>query len=129
MQLLLRQAERGAVAGGWSGAKELWLTGKNQPGACEPLFSAWRDSGQQDPLAYLERIRPAMKAGNIGLVKSLAQQMPANYQSIASAVVAPANDPNSVLTFARTTGATDFTVRWPPSPSPASPAGTWKMPA
>ncbi len=41
----------------WSGAKELWLTGKNQPGACEPLFSAWRDSGQQDPLAYLERIR------------------------------------------------------------------------
>ncbi len=40
-----------------SGAKELWLTGKNQPGACEPLFSAWRDSGQQDPLAYLERIR------------------------------------------------------------------------
>ncbi len=50
-----------------------------------------------------------MKAGNIGLVKSLAQQMPANYQSIASAVVALANDPNSVLTFARTTGATDFT--------------------
>ncbi|WP_087587998.1 murein transglycosylase [Klebsiella pneumoniae] len=93
----------------WSGAKELWLTGKNQPGACEPLFSAWRDSGQQDPLAYLERIRLAMKAGNIGLVKSLAQQMPANYQSIASAVVALANDPNSVLTFARTTGATDFT--------------------
>lgn len=88
MQLLLRQAERGAVAGGLSGAKELWLTGKNQPGACEPLFSAWRDSGQQDPLAYLERIRLAMKAGNIGLVKSLAQQMPANYQSIASAVVA-----------------------------------------
>ena len=35
--------------------------------------------------------------------------MPANYQSIASAVVALANDPNSVLTFARTTGATDFT--------------------
>ncbi len=33
----------------WSGAKDLWLTGKNQPGACEPLFSAWRDSGQQDP--------------------------------------------------------------------------------
>ena len=93
----------------WSGAKALWLTGKNQPGACEPLFSAWRDSGQQDPLAYLERIRLAMKAGNIGLVKSLAQQMPANYQSIASAVVALANDPNSVLTFARTTGATDFT--------------------
>ncbi len=93
----------------WSGAKELWLTGKSQPNACDPLFSAWRDSGQQDPLAYLERIRLAMKAGNTSLVRVLAQQMPSNYQSIASAVVALANDPNSVMTFARTTGATDFT--------------------
>ena len=93
----------------WSGAKELWLTGKNQPGACEPLFSAWRASGKQDPLSYLERIRLAMKAGNTRLVTVLAGQMPADYQTIASAVISLANDPNTVLTFARTTGATDFT--------------------
>ena len=35
--------------------------------------------------------------------------MPADYQTIASAVISLANDPNTVLTFARTTGATDFT--------------------
>ncbi|HAT1620698.1 TPA: murein transglycosylase [Raoultella planticola] len=93
----------------WDGAKTLWLTGKSQPNACDALFSAWRSSGKQDPLAYLERIRLAMKAGNTGLVSVLAQQMPPEYQTISSAVVALANDPNTVMTFARTTGATDFT--------------------
>jgi soluble lytic murein transglycosylase len=93
----------------WDGAKALWLSGKSQPNACNQLFSAWRASGQQDPLAYLERIRLAMKAGNTSLVRLLAQQMPSDYQTIATAVIALANDPNSVMTFARTTGATDFT--------------------
>lgn len=93
----------------WDGAKTLWLSGKSQPNACDVLFSAWRSSGKQDPLAYLERIRLAMKAGNTGLVSVLAQQMPPEYQTISSAVVALANDPNTVMTFARTTGATDFT--------------------
>ena len=93
----------------WAGANELWLTGKSQPNACDPLFSAWRASGKQDPLSYLERIRLAMKAGNTRLVTVLAGQMPADYQTIASAVISLANDPNTVLTFARTTGATDFT--------------------
>lgn len=50
-----------------------------------------------------------MKAGNTRLVTVLAGQMPADYQTIASAVIGLANDPNTVLTFARTTGATDFT--------------------
>lgn len=93
----------------WAGAKDLWLTGKSQPNACDSLFGAWRASGKQDPLAYLERIRLAMKAGNTRLVTALAGQMPPDYQTISTAVIALANDPNSVLTFARTTGATDFT--------------------
>lgn len=99
----------GQTEAAWQGAKDLWLTGKSQPNACDKLFSVWRASGKQDPLAYLERIRLAMKAGNTGLVTVLAGQMPAEYQTIASAIITLANDPNNVLTFARTTGATDFT--------------------
>ena len=93
----------------WVGAKDLWLTGKSQPNACDSLFGAWRASGKQDPLAYLERIRLAMNAGNTRLVTALAGQMPSDYQTISSAVIGLANDPNSVLAFARSTGATDFT--------------------
>ncbi|WP_194207902.1 murein transglycosylase [Superficieibacter sp. 1612_C1] len=93
----------------WDGAKDLWLTGKSQPNACDKLFGAWRASGTQDPRAYLERIRLAMKAGNTGLVNTLAAQMPPDYQTISTAVMSLANAPDSVLTFARMTGATDFT--------------------
>lgn len=93
----------------WDGAKDLWLTGKNRPNACDKLFSAWRSSGTQDPLAYLERIRLAMQAGNTRLVTALANQMPSDYQTISAAVVSLANNPNSVLSFAQSTGATDFT--------------------
>lgn len=93
----------------WTGAKALWLSGNSQPNACDALFSAWSASGKQDPLAYLERIRLAMKAGNTRLVSVLAGQMPSEYQTISAAVVQLANNPNSVMTFARTTGATDFT--------------------
>lgn len=99
----------GQTDAAWDGAKQLWLTGSNRPSACDPLFSAWQSSGKQDPRAYLERIRLAMKAGNTGLVRSLATQMPSGYQTISSAIVALASDPNTVVTFARNTGATDFT--------------------
>ena len=99
----------GDTQGAWDGAKTLWLTGQNRPNACDKLFGAWRASGTQDPLAYLERIRLAMTAGNTSLVKVLASQMPSQYQTIASAITDLANNPNNVLNFARTTGATDFT--------------------
>lgn len=99
----------GQADAAWAGAKEIWLSGRNLPSSCDRLFSAWRSSGTQDPLAYLERIRLAMKEGNTSLVTSLARQMPADYQTISSALISLQNDPNTVLTFARTVGATDFT--------------------
>lgn len=50
-----------------------------------------------------------MKAGNTRLVTALAGQMPPDYQTIASALIQLANDPKTVMDFARNTGATDFT--------------------
>ncbi len=50
-----------------------------------------------------------MKAGNTRLVTLLASQMPPDYQTISSAIVTLANDPMTVMSFATTTGATDFT--------------------
>ncbi|XNM58245.1 hypothetical protein ACLK1S_27400 [Escherichia coli] len=57
----------------------------------------------------LKRIRLAMKNGNAGLVTVLAGQLLPITETIASAMISLANNPNTVLTFARTTGATDFT--------------------
>lgn len=49
-----------------------------------------------------------MKACNNGVVKSLAQQMPANSRAIASAVVALANDPQTAVHHLRPDRATDL---------------------
>lgn len=34
----------GQTEAAWQGAKDLWLTGKSQPNACDKLFSVWRAS-------------------------------------------------------------------------------------
>ena len=115
-----------SAGGSRVGAKELWLTGKSQPNACDPLFSAAR-LGQAGS-ALLRNVFAAMKAGNTRLVTVLAGQMPADYQTIASAVISLANDPNTVLTFARTTGATDFTRQMAAVALPAWRVMMWKTP-
>jgi hypothetical protein len=51
-----------------------------------------------------------------------------DYQTISSAIITLANDPNSVMTFARTTGATDFTRQMAAKRSPASRVTMWKTP-
>ncbi|WP_436877017.1 murein transglycosylase [Siccibacter turicensis] len=99
----------GLTSDAWIGAKSLWQTGKTLPSACERLFSAWRSSGTQQPEDYLERIRLAMKEGNTRLVSQLAAEMPPQYQTLSSALISLANNPNSVLSFAQTVGANDFT--------------------
>lgn len=98
----------GQAGAAWQGAKTLWLIGKSQPKACDKLFSAWRASGSQAPSLWPERIHLAMKAGNSSLVTALARKMPAEYQTMSSAIISLLADPSRVLTFARATAVTDF---------------------
>ncbi|OON40022.1 murein transglycosylase [Izhakiella australiensis] len=93
----------------WRGAKDIWLRGTALPGACDNLFNVWHAAGQQTADATLERIRLAMKAGNGSLVNYLAKQLPDDYKTIADAIIALQNDPDSVENFAATAGPTDFT--------------------
>lgn len=89
--------------------KEIWRSGKSLPNACDKLFSVWQSSGEQTPLATLERMKLALKEGNGGLVTHLSRQLPADYQTMGDALVSLQNDPTSVEGFARSVGPTDFT--------------------
>lgn len=93
----------------WDGAKSIWLRGTSLPATCDKLFSAWQAAGQQTPITTLERIRLAMKEGDTNLVNFLAKQLPEDYQTIANGVMDLQNNPQTVMTFARTVGPTDFT--------------------
>ncbi len=93
----------------WDGAKAIWLRGTSLPATCDKLFSVWQAAGQQTPITTLERMRLAMKEGNTNLVNFLAKQLPEDYQTMANAVMDLQNNPQTVVTFARAVGPTDFT--------------------
>ena len=91
------------------GASEIWLNGRALPGSCDKLFSVWQQAGHQTPLATLARMKLALKEGNASLVNYLLKQLPADYQTMGTALAKLQSDPASVESFARTVGPTDFT--------------------
>src|SRR5690606_5343567 len=63
---------------------KLWLVGKSQDNACDPLFGVWKSTGQIDgPLAW-ERMRLAMDEGQLQLASHLESYLPARQKPIAS---------------------------------------------
>lgn len=93
----------------WDGASEIWLNGQSLPGSCDKLFSVWQQAGHQTPLATLARMKLALQEGNASLVSFLLKQLPADYQTMGTALAKLQSDPASVESFARTVGPTDFT--------------------
>lgn len=90
-------------------AKDIWLTGTSLPNACDKLFSLWQQGGNQTALVTLQRIGLAMKQGNSNLVSFLAKQLPDDYQTMRDALLKLQSDSNSIESFARSVGPTDFT--------------------
>lgn len=67
----------------WPQVSQLWVVGKSQPKACDPLFSAWRKAGQQTPERVWQRIRLAAEGGDASLIGYLKTQLPADQQYLA----------------------------------------------
>lgn len=58
----------------------VWLNGKSQPDACDPVFSAWEKAGGLTGELAWERIELAMKASNRGLARYLKRYLPVTEQ-------------------------------------------------
>jgi soluble lytic murein transglycosylase len=52
-------------------AESLWLHGRSQPSACDPVFRAWRAAGRQSHELVWQRVALAMDAGELRLAKYL----------------------------------------------------------
>ncbi|MDJ0740560.1 MAG: transglycosylase SLT domain-containing protein [Gammaproteobacteria bacterium] len=55
--------------------EEIWLHGKSQPRACDPVFKAWKDAGQRTPERVWQRIEKAMAAGQWRLADYLGREL------------------------------------------------------
>ncbi len=59
----------------------LWLSGRSQPKACDPVFEAWRKAGKQTPALTWQRIALAMEAGQTRLARYLGRSLSADEQA------------------------------------------------
>ncbi|MCR4302224.1 MAG: transglycosylase SLT domain-containing protein [Sulfuricaulis sp.] len=70
LSYLLKNSELQAVL--MAQAEQLWLTGKQLPHDCDPVFSAWNKAGHMTADKVWARIRLAMEARNLRLAGELA---------------------------------------------------------
>jgi len=57
-------------------AEQLWLVGKSQPNACDPLFSQWERNGGLTLALRWQRTKLAAEAGQYGLASALTRNQP-----------------------------------------------------
>ncbi|MCX4029747.1 transglycosylase SLT domain-containing protein [Endozoicomonas sp. SM1973] len=67
------QLATGQTKQAFQGAKQLWLSGKSQPEACDPLFARWRSAGQLTQNLAWQRMSLAYEERNPGLGKYLSR--------------------------------------------------------
>jgi soluble lytic murein transglycosylase len=70
------QLSHGMRAEGHASAEKLWLVGKSQPNACDPLFERWAAEGQLTEQKRWQRAKLAAEARNYGLLTHLTKGMP-----------------------------------------------------
>uniref|UniRef100_A0A486XUQ0 Soluble lytic murein transglycosylase n=1 Tax=Rheinheimera sp. BAL341 TaxID=1708203 RepID=A0A486XUQ0_9GAMM len=80
----------------WPQVTQLWLVGKSQPKACDPLFAAWRKAGQQTPDIVWQRIRLAAEGGDASLISFLKTQLPAGQQYLADMYLKTRRNPAAI---------------------------------
>jgi soluble lytic murein transglycosylase len=73
---LQAQIKTGQTAGLVEHALELWMVGKSQDKACDPVFSYLEDNNKITRDLLWQRIRLAMNSGNTGLARYLAKRLP-----------------------------------------------------
>lgn len=56
-------------------ARQLWLVGRSQPKACDPLFDRWQADGQLSEALYWRRLKLAVEARDYGLANYLVKNM------------------------------------------------------
>ncbi len=89
--------ERGITEGLLERTRELWLSAKSRPRACDPLFNWWRSQGQPDFDTTWQRFGLAMDAGETSLARYLKRYLPAQETALADGWIEMRSRPISTL--------------------------------
>ena len=86
----------GDEAGGLSAAEDMWMSGKSQPKACDPVFAVWLESDRFSPSLAWERIGLAMARGGVRLARYLERFLDSDSQRLAAVWRAVHKNPRRV---------------------------------
>ncbi|NOY63486.1 MAG: transglycosylase SLT domain-containing protein [Gammaproteobacteria bacterium] len=67
----------------FEGIEKLWLVGRSQPQACDPLFAAWRKTGGITETRVWQRFALAMQSRQLRLARYLVRLLPGKEQRVA----------------------------------------------
>ena len=67
----------------WPAVSKMWVVGKSQPKACDPLFAGWRKAGQQTAEKVWQRLTLAAEGGDASLIPYLKTLLPSDMQYLA----------------------------------------------
>jgi len=70
------QLANGHTQQGYATAQRLWLVGKSQHDACDPLFERWSAAGQLTEDLRWQRLKLAVESGNSSLAAFLVRNLP-----------------------------------------------------
>lgn len=79
----------------------LWLVGRSQPPACDPVFKAWRSAGYLSRDLIWQRIALAVRAGRPALAAYLAGFLDADERALAREWLRVREQPSRVIQVAR----------------------------
>lgn len=79
----------------------LWLVGRSQPPACDPVFKAWRSAGYLSRDLIWQRIALAVRAGRPALATYLAGFLDADERALAREWLRVREQPSRVIQVAR----------------------------
>jgi soluble lytic murein transglycosylase len=85
----------------------LWLVGRSQPPACDPVFAAWRSTGNLTRELLLQRIELAIRNGRPSLAAYLIRSLAPDEQPMAKEWLRVRKDPERVMQIARMDGNRD----------------------
>lgn len=92
----LAQGNRDAA---WAGARRLWVEGKSQPRACDPLFAAWEHAGGLTDEIVWTRLLNVFDAGEQGLLQYVAKKSSAALRLWADKLLALYAQPQNLATL------------------------------
>jgi soluble lytic murein transglycosylase len=81
----------------WEGAGRLWVAGKSQPGACDPLFEAWQDAGGVTDDVVWTRLLNAFDAREEALLQYVARKSSAQMRPQVDQLLAVYSQPESLI--------------------------------